>query len=243
MSHGKQFTLYSALVGVNAWKVVIVLEDLGLTYETVNLDLRKKEQKLPAYTSINPNGQVPALIDHHNRDFTVWDSCACMTYLVEKYDTEHKLSVESLEERMSMLQWMHFQNCCQGTMLVELFCFAFVMPEKSTLALKRYHGEIIRAYSVLESALKGLKENDGSDWLVGGKVTIADLGFVIWTHMTPFLMSTYEGRFNLHEDYPFVSAWHRRMAEIPVVKKVLDSYDQANRGLSSRLKQQNARAS
>ncbi|TCD66040.1 Glutathione S-transferase 2 [Steccherinum ochraceum] len=121
MSHGKQFTLYSAQVGVNAWKVVIVLEMLDLTYETEYLDLLKREHKLPAYTSINPNGQVPALIDHHNGNFTVWDSCACMTYLVEKYDTERRLSVESLEEKMSMLQWMHSQNCCQRKVLVELF--------------------------------------------------------------------------------------------------------------------------
>lgn len=73
-------------------------------------------------------------------------------------------------------------------MLVELFCFAFMMPEKSSLALKRYHGEIIRAYSVLESALKGLKEEDGSDWLVGGKATIADLGFVMC--VSPSLIAT-----------------------------------------------------
>ncbi|TCD66041.1 hypothetical protein EIP91_001897 [Steccherinum ochraceum] len=74
-------------------------------------------------------------------------------------------------------------------------------------------------------------------------MTIADLGFVSWTHMTPFLMSTYEGDFDLHEDYPYVSAWHHRMAEMPVVKKVLDEFDRVNQGMRSRLRQQTTRAS
>ena len=53
-------------------KVAIVLEELGLTYESVYLDFGKKEQKGPEYLKINPNGRIPAIIDHHNDDFTVW---------------------------------------------------------------------------------------------------------------------------------------------------------------------------
>ena len=53
-------------------KVAMVLEELGLTYESVYLDFQKGEQKAPDYVKINPNGRIPAIIDHHNNDFTVW---------------------------------------------------------------------------------------------------------------------------------------------------------------------------
>lgn len=92
MSHGKQFTLYSVIGGPNGWyathshhstvprsytvriyrKVDMVLRELGLTFETKFLDLTKNEQKAPEFTKFNPNGRIPALIDHHNNDFVVW---------------------------------------------------------------------------------------------------------------------------------------------------------------------------
>ena len=57
-------------------KVAIVLEELGLTYETVYLDFKKHEQQAPEYTKYNPNGRIPTIIDHHNDDFTLW--CASL---------------------------------------------------------------------------------------------------------------------------------------------------------------------
>ncbi len=53
-------------------KVVIVLEELGLSYHTIYLDLHKGEHKKPEYAKINPNGRIPGLIDHKNEDFIIW---------------------------------------------------------------------------------------------------------------------------------------------------------------------------
>ena len=53
-------------------KVAIVLEELGLTYEPVYLDFSKGEHKAPDYLKVNPNGRIPAIVDHHNNDFVVW---------------------------------------------------------------------------------------------------------------------------------------------------------------------------
>ena len=49
-----------------------VLEELGLTYHTVYLDLHKGENRAPAFTAINPNGRIPALVDHASGDFVIW---------------------------------------------------------------------------------------------------------------------------------------------------------------------------
>ena len=53
-------------------KVAHVLDELNLTYETVFLKFDKNEQKAPEFTKYNPNGRIPALIDHHNNDFVIW---------------------------------------------------------------------------------------------------------------------------------------------------------------------------
>ena len=50
----------------------MVLEELGLTYEPIYLDFSKKQHKAPEYTQFNPNGRIPALIDHANGDFVIW---------------------------------------------------------------------------------------------------------------------------------------------------------------------------
>ena len=53
-------------------KVAFVLEELGLTYETIYLDFQAKEHKAPEHTKYNPNGRIPTLIDHHNNDYVLW---------------------------------------------------------------------------------------------------------------------------------------------------------------------------
>ena len=92
----------------------MVLEELGLTYEPIYLDFSKKQHKAPEYTKFNPNGRIPALVDHQNGDFVIWESSAILLYLVDKYDTEKKLTVTDEKERYSMIQWLFFQASGQG---------------------------------------------------------------------------------------------------------------------------------
>ncbi|KAJ3483453.1 hypothetical protein NLI96_g6297 [Meripilus lineatus] len=71
MSHGKQFTLYSHVGGPNGWKPALIMEELGLTYETVYFNFQAGEQKGPEHLKLNPNGRIPTIVDHHNNDFAV----------------------------------------------------------------------------------------------------------------------------------------------------------------------------
>lgn len=108
----------------------MVLRELNLTFETVFLNVAGGEHKTPSFTRYNPNGRVPALIDHQNNEFVIWyvlllslrrtslstrrESNAIISYLVEKYDTERKISAATLEDRALQTQWMYFQASGQG---------------------------------------------------------------------------------------------------------------------------------
>jgi len=215
MSHGKQFTLYSHAGGPNGWKVVFVLEELGLTYETIYVQFDKNEQKSPEHTKLNPNGRIPTLIDHKNNDFVVWESNAIMTYLVEKYDTEHKISVTDFNEKTTQLQWLFFQASGQGPYFGQAGWFMYYHEEKIPSAIERYQKEILRVFGVLESVLSK------QEWLVGGKCTIADLSFIPWNNgALKMTIADYKG-FNFEKDFPAVHKWHNTMLSRESVSKCL----------------------
>ncbi|OCH86403.1 glutathione S-transferase [Obba rivulosa] len=214
MSHGKQFTLFSHESGPNGWKVAFVLEELGLTYESIYLKFQKDEHKAPEHTKYNPNGRIPTLIDHKNNDFAIWESNAIVVYLVEKYDTEHKISVEGSEERIEQLQWLFFQASGQGPYFGQAGWFTLFHPEKLPSAVERYQKEILRVFGVLETVLSQ------REWLVGNKYTVADISFIPWNQIAVTrLVAGYEG-FNFEKDFPSVAKWHNKLLAKDAVKKV-----------------------
>jgi hypothetical protein len=109
MSAQKGITLYSHLRGPNGYKVAMLCEELGLPYKTVFLDFDKKEQKSEWFLKINPNGRIPAIIDHDNEDFIVWESAAILLYLQKRYDTQHKFGSADEKEHTQILQWIAYQ--------------------------------------------------------------------------------------------------------------------------------------
>ena len=95
----------------------MVLEELGLSYEPVYLDVFNKQDPalLEFKKTLNPNGRIPALVDHQNGDFVIWESDAIMLYLTDKYDTEKKLTFEDgTKEKAELIQWLFFQASGQA---------------------------------------------------------------------------------------------------------------------------------
>ncbi|PSS06503.1 hypothetical protein PHLCEN_2v3705 [Hermanssonia centrifuga] len=215
MSHGKQFTLYTHNGGPNGWKVAIVLEELGLTYESIYLDFQKGEQKAPDHTKYNPNGRIPTLIDHKNNDFTLWESDAILLYLVSKYDPEHNISVTAEGDKFHLTQWLFFQASGQGPYFGQAAWFTYFHPEKIPSAIERYTNETIRVLGVLESVLSK------QEWLVGGKPTIADFSFITWNQSSLSGVLTNKEGFNFQKDFPAVSAWHAKLEARDSVKKIV----------------------
>lgn len=108
-----QVTLYSHRgPGPNPFKVAILLEKLGLEYEVVALDFGDDAEngvKGKKFLAVNPNGRVPAIVDHQANDFVVWESGAILYYLVEKYDKEGKFFGKSIDEKTTTMQWLTHQ--------------------------------------------------------------------------------------------------------------------------------------
>lgn len=94
--------------GPNPPKVRIIAQELGLPYEVK--DINFADLKQPEFLKINPNGRMPAIQDP-NTDLTLWESGAIIEYLVEKYDTERKISFEpGSKESYLAKQWLFFQG-------------------------------------------------------------------------------------------------------------------------------------
>ena len=105
----------------NGVKISITLEELGLPYEVRKLDFSKQEQKEPWFLEINPNGRIPAITDTFSDGQTIrlFESGSIMQYLVEKYDTDHKISYpRGTREAYEQNNWLFFMNAGVGPMQV-----------------------------------------------------------------------------------------------------------------------------
>jgi len=101
-------TLYTAQTP-NGVKIPIALEELGLAYKVVAVDLAANTQKEPWFLAINPNGRIPAITDATGgRERHVFESGAILQYLVDTYDVERKLSYpHGSDEYWEVLQWVY----------------------------------------------------------------------------------------------------------------------------------------
>ncbi|KAK3989400.1 putative glutathione S-transferase, partial [Cladorrhinum sp. PSN332] len=201
--------------GPNPWKTIFVLEELGLNYEIKAF--RFDDVKKSPFIDINPNGRVPAIEDP-NTDLTLWESGAINQYLVEQYDKDKRLTHDTLIEKNLCNQYLHFQMSGQGPYFGQCGWFQHLHPEKIQSAIDRYADEIKRILSVLETVLSAKPADE--QWLVGNKMTYADMAFVPWNfRLSEVLMQSWDEVF---EGTPHVRAWHEKMVELPSWKRAME---------------------
>ena len=161
--------LYTAATP-NGHKVSIALEELGLPYELKVLDLAAGEQKQPEYLAICPNGRIPAIVDHEEGGFPVFESGAILVYLAEKTG---QLMPKDVKGRSLVMQWLMFQMGGIGPMMGQANVFYRYFPQKIQPAIDRYQAEGRRLFEVLDGRLKD------HEWLAGD-YSIADIANWAW---------------------------------------------------------------
>lgn len=201
----------------NGIKISITLEELGIPYKVTKIDITKDQQKEPWFLEINPNGRIPALTDTFSdgKQIRLFESGSIQQYLVDEYDTEHKISYpKGSREYYEVNNWLFFLNAGVGPMQGQANHFTRYAPEHIQYGVNRYQNESRRLYGVLNEHLK----KSTSGYLVGDKCTIADIAHWGWIAAAGW------AGVNI-EDYPYVQAWEDKMAARPGVQKGKDVPD------------------
>lgn len=142
------------------------------------------------------------------------------------YDTAHRLTYTSLAERHLVNQWLHFQMSGQGPYYGQAGWFQHLHPEKIPSAIERYSNEIRRVLGVLDGVLAAKAKAAGHAgpedpvWLVGDKMTFADMAFVPWNfRLSEVLLQSWD---EVWAGLPYARAWHERMIELPSWKRSME---------------------
>ncbi|WP_029030912.1 glutathione S-transferase family protein [Salinarimonas rosea] len=184
----------------NGRKVSIALEELGLPYRPIAVDIGKGEQHAPDFLKISPNNKIPAIVDHDTGQ-TLMESGAILIYLAEKTG---RLMPASGEGRYRVLEWLMWQMGGAGPMLGQLHHFLRFNKGAAPYAETRFSDEAERLYGVLD---RRLTEAD----YVAGEYSIADIALWPW-------ISRHEWQEIDLSAFPNVQRWYRTIAARPAVQ-------------------------
>jgi GST-like protein len=193
----------------NGMKLHIALEELGLPYEIVPINIGKGDQFKEEFMAITgTNHRIPALVDPDGPGgkLALFESGAMLIYLAEKTG---KLLPKDPAARAVAIQWLMFQMASVGPMFGQFGHFASYAPEKLPYAIERYKNECQRILGVLDHRL------GAATWLAGDEYSIADIATYPWTRLSA-------NRDVDMKNYPNVLRWHDAMAARPGVIRGLD---------------------
>ena len=198
----------------NTQKIHIMLEETGLDYREIRIDIGRGDQFTPEYLAINPNNKVPTIVDHDPADggdpFAVFESGAILIYLADK--TGRFLAADP-RSRSETLQWLMFQMGSVGPMLGQAHHFRAYARDKIAYAIERYTKEAGRIYHVLD---KRLAERD---YLVDG-YSIADMAVFPWIRL-------HRRQGQALEDYPGLQRWFDAISARPAVARDMEKLSAA----------------
>ena len=184
----------------NGRKASIALEELGLPYEVRPVDIGKDEQFEPDFLRISPNNKIPAIVDG---DFTLFESGAILLYLAEK--AGKLLPPTGTPEYWRVVEWLMWQMGNFGPQLGQAHHFLTFNRGKSEYAEKRYHGEALRLYRVLDERLAGRE-------FVADELSVADIAIWTWA-------SRYDYQHIDLDDFPNVRRWYVQLAKRPAFQR------------------------
>ena len=196
----------------NGHKVTMFLEEAGLDYKIVPVNIGKGEQFKPEFLAVSPNNRIPAILDRNPKDggapIPVFESGAILLYLAEK--TGKFLSSDT-RKRYDAIQWLFWQMGGLGPMSGQNNHFSQYANDKIPYAIDRYRNEVNRLYGVLNKKLAGRD-------FIAGDYSIADMASYPW-------IVPYERQGQKIEDVPNLKRWFETIKARPATVR---AYELAN---------------
>jgi GST-like protein len=190
----------------NGHKVTIFLEEAGVEYKIMPINIGKGEQFAPEFLAIAPNNRIPAIVDTTPADggtpISIFESGAILQYLAEK---EQKFLAADLRGRYDALQWLYWQMGGLGPMAGQNHHFVQYAPERIPYAMERYIKETNRLYGVLNKRLADRE-------FIAGTYSIADMACYPW-------IVPYERQQQDLNSFPHLKRWFERIAARPAVQR------------------------
>jgi GST-like protein len=193
----------------NGHKVHIMLEECGLAYRAIPVDIGAGDQFKPDFLAISPNNKIPAIVDPDGPDggpISLFESGAILLYLAAK--TGRFLPAD-VRGRYDALQWLMFQMGGVGPMLGQAHHFRIYAPEKIEYAVNRYTNEARRLYGVMDKRL------GESEYIAGAEYGIADIAIFPW-------LRSWKNQGIDWADYPRLKRWFDEIAARPAVQRGVD---------------------
>ena len=190
----------------NGHKVHIMLEECGLPYRVVPVDIGAGEQFAPEFLDISPNNKIPAIVDPDGPDgepISLFESGAILLYLAGKTG---RFMPASVRGKYEVLQWLMFQMGGVGPMLGQAHHFRMYAPEKIPYAIDRYTNEARRLYGVMDGRLAR------SRYIAGDAYTIADIAIFPW-------LRSWKNQGIDWNDYPHLRGWFDEIGARPAVQR------------------------
>lgn len=200
----------------NGHKITIFLEEAGLPYRIIPVNISKGEQFNPDFLRLAPNNRIPAIVDTNPADggapIGIFESGAILQYLAEK--TGQFLPTD-IRGRTEVMQWLFWQMAGLGPMAGQNHHFVQYAPERIPYATERYVKETNRLYGVLNRRLADRP-------FVAGDYSIADMACYPW--IVPHARQQQK-----LEDFPNLQRWFAAIAARPAVQRAYERARQINK--------------
>ncbi|WP_163121283.1 glutathione S-transferase family protein [Acinetobacter portensis] len=191
----------------NGLKIAIALEEMGLDYAIIPINILEDDQFQADFLRISPNNKIPAIVDQdgpNHQSISVFESGAILQYLGRKTGLFYP---QDEQARVDVEQWLMWQMGGFGPLLGQNHHFNKFASEQVPYAIERFNKEAKRLYGVLENQLIGQQ-------FVAGEYSIADIAIYPW-------IRRYEWQNINLDEYPNVKAYMERIDARPAVQEAL----------------------
>jgi GSH-dependent disulfide-bond oxidoreductase len=191
----------------NGWKVSIMLEECGLPYRVVPVNISKGDQFKPEFLAISPNNRMPAIVDHDwdGETVSIFESGAILLHLADK---SGRFMPTSRRGRTETMEWLFWQVGNLGPMAGQLSHFVNYAQGEHSYSHQRYANEYNRCLGVLDRRLEGRE-------YILDEYSIADMAAFPWVLISKPLGQPLD-------EFPNVARWREAIKQRPAVQRGVD---------------------